>query len=346
MMTPYKPREISQSDVDILHELIISKRSFGISKNNPSLKLRFFRAAPQAIGVTAFSFSLNINQQRADLMLEPGLDSSLAHRFQELGGVDSFPKEFRSSLMALCSREIIHSLEILLQFPVTLWEESKSEAIDAKRKDLYFEVVSDKAAVEARGKITLSPSLIEKIIFLASSLPCMEVPIFSQTLLDGELVIASARLSTKQWHHLTAGALLFFDEGSAMVTGKGSFLLKHGKAMPLDFDQHQLQPLVIPLTEVVPAGFTPAPLSGEKNKQQQEKKEASAEASMSMELAFSVGAISLSIDEIIKLEAAASLDHPINISRPLKILAQGEIVGTGELVKINHQYALFVTQLL
>ena len=197
----------------------------------------------------------------------------------------------------------------------------------------------------SRGKITISPSLIEKIILLASSLPCMEVPIFSQTLLDGELVVGSVRLSVDQWNHLTSGALLFFDEGSAMVTGKGSFLLKHGKAMPLDVDQTQLESLVIPLTEVAPSGFTPATLSGEKNKQQQEKKEAIAEPSVSVELAFSVGTISLSIDEIIKLEAAASLDNPINVSRPLKILAQGEMVGAGELVKINDQYALFVTQL-
>ena len=117
------------------------------------------------------------------------------------------------------------------------------------------------------------------------------------------------------------------------------------RSMPLDVDQTQLESLVIPLTEVAPSGFTPATLSGEKNKQQQEKKEAIAEPSVSVELAFSVGTISLSIDEIIKLEAAASLDNPINVSRPLKILAQGEMVGAGELVKINDQYALFVTQL-
>ncbi|MFI0348372.1 MAG: FliM/FliN family flagellar motor switch protein [Chthoniobacterales bacterium] len=352
MMTSYRPLEISQLDRGILHELILSKRVFGISQKNRSLKIRFLRASTKLIENAPFSFSLNINQQRAHLLLEPGLESFLTQRLQELGGIDSLPEEFRSSLMALCSREIINSLETLLQLPIALWDETQQDEVSGCKKDLYFEVINDREVVEAIGKITLSSELVEKIISLALTLPCMERPLLSECLLEGELVIYTTNLSLDEWGSLTAGSLLFLKEDSALVTGKGSFLLKHGKMMPLSFDQQHLQSLVLPLTKVIPSGFTPAHHLESSAKEKTDVFVSSEflngnilENTLApVELALSVGTISLSIDEIINLASTSLLVSPMKVSHPIKILVQGEMVGTGELVKINHQYALFVTQ--
>ena len=62
-------------------------------------------------------------------------------------------------------------------------------------------------------------------------------------------------------------------------------------------------------------------------------------------MVFSVGTLSLSIEEIINLATSSTLDYPMDFMRPLKILVEGKKVGVGELVEINGRYALFITQL-
>lgn len=344
MIEAYKPAQISQCDVDILQELILSKRLFGISKSDSSLKVRFVNSFSSFIPAADFSCSLSVNKKRVDIVLEPIAESPFIQRLQKLGGIESFTEEFRDSVIALCAQEIINSLESFFQLPISLWDETNKEEQPSQKKTLYFEAINKKSAVEIRGKMTLPITLVKKVISLASELPYKESPIFANRPLEGELIIGSVKVPYHQWEKLEAGSLIFFDEHSAIVTGEGGFLLKHGKMLSLVFDQEQLKSLALPLTDMTSSNFIPAHQGSLKNNESKMLPEKEG-VSMMVELAFSAGTISLSIDEIINLDSNSSLANPLNLSRPLKILAQGEIVGAGELIEINRQYASFVTQL-
>lgn len=345
MLTPYKPLELAQSDVDILDELILSKRSFGLSKSKPSLKVEFIRPSSKRDHFS-FTCSLNINQQQVDLALEPAVSSFLAKRFKELGGLESLPAEFHDSLIALSSKEVIDALEALFQVPVALWESGHNRETELEKKSLFFKVLNDQSAVEAYGKITLSLELIEKIISLAAQLPTKEITLLSGCVLKGEICIGHTTIASDSWQHLSAGAFLFLDEPSALMTGQGNFLLKHGEEMTINIDQEKLQALIVPLQEVSSSGVSSFIASPEEDQQKEEEKRFIQENSLeTSDLVFSVGTLSLSIEEIINLATTPMLDYSIDFMRPVKILVQGEKIGAGEIVEINGRYALFITQL-
>ena len=54
MVTLYKPLALSQCEVEVLNELIFSKRVFSLSENDPDQKLRF--VLPPTINNESFDF--------------------------------------------------------------------------------------------------------------------------------------------------------------------------------------------------------------------------------------------------------------------------------------------------
>ena len=250
-------------------------------------------------------------------------------------------------MRAFCSREIITSLENCLQLPISLWDENNSQEVFAEGKNLDFEIIHGDSRVDARGKIMLPAPLLKHIVSFASQLPPVQNSRLAKCSLDGELMMGRAQLSLSDWQNLTPGALVFLEAPCALASGEGHFLLKKSKKIPLSLDLKQLQTLLLPLAKASSAGFTPAdPLPLEaKDNSNSEKNLTLGEKALTIELAFSVGPITLTIDEVLQLSKTQTLPHPVKFSRPLKILAQGEFVGTGELVEIHGQHAIFITQL-
>ncbi|HLB33264.1 MAG TPA: hypothetical protein VJK54_03410 [Chthoniobacterales bacterium] len=360
---PYKAPELSHDDIDVLNELILSKRLFSASKKNSSQKIRFSPSSPQWIGTGGFSFSLTVDQQEVDLLLEPTLGSTLAQRLQELGGVESFPEEFRVPMMALINKEVLDAFENLIQLPVAL-SDKKESSIPQDKKELYFEVLNEHSISEARGKITLPLSLLKKIISLASHLPSMKDASPSHQVFQGDLIIGKTQLPLAMWEKLAPGALLLLDEPSAMTTGQLKFLLQRGDAIPLKFDLQKLSALVQPLAEIsslIQKSFseqniktTMKPKSVFKLAEADEGQgvdgatkpfTASVEfEDRFLDFEFSTGTLSLSLDEILSLIKTGTVAKSIPLLRPLKILVQGKLGGAGELIKIKDRYALFITE--
>ena len=338
-MITYKPLEISQADVDIFNELILSKRLLGGVPHHPDKKLRFFQETD--IAASSFVFSLNIDQEKMDIYIEPGLKSSLTQRLKDVGGIESVPEEFKNSIMAFCSREIIDILEYCLKLPITLWNSSQNSENSGEKKNLYFEVLGANSVSEARGKMSLSLPLLKRILSFASQFPIKERANFSQHLFDGNLIIGSTTLTLDDWNKLAPGDLIFLSEPSALSSGEGKFSIKKNITLPVLFDPKQFKPLVLTLEEMFPTGFkTNPPSLLEPTTILPE-----ADKAFSLEITFSAGKVSLTLDEIIYLSNSKEIKNPIQVVRPLEILVQEELLGMGELVNISDHYAIVITQL-
>ena len=345
-MTAYKPRELSQRDVEVLEELIFSKRLFPLSQKESSEKIRFVLPAASAIEAPEFFLSLKADQQKIHLAFKPTTESSFTQSLSTFGGKEAIPKDFLTAVIAFCSQKIITALEVFLQTPIALDEETGKESETAEEKKICFEIINRNAVVEIQGEINLPLVLLKKILSMAATFPKTERADLGNCSLQGELLIGTAKIPPLQWSKLMPGDLIFFEEPSACLTGDCFFQLNNGPRISLFVETKQLQSLILPLEQVASSGFAPPPLSEEeKNQSEQEQELASLEKIVTIELTFSVGTLSLTLDEITHLAKTNKLAHPLNLNRPLKILAQGQSIGVGELIELHGQHALFITQL-
>ena len=341
MKTPYKPREVSKIDADIFRELIFSKRLLPTGTKNPSKKIRFFEADSPSVIEKNFLFALKIGQQRVDLTLELKPESALANRLREVGGLESLPEEFQVALMTYASREIINALEHLFQLPVTLWNAAKDQEELCEKKELYFEVLNEHAACEARAGIAMSMPLLERVLDAAKKIPMVKNQSVTGSILHGEVLLGSATVLLEDWERLRPGDLIVIQEPSALTTGQGKCLIPKSGIMPMIVKPDFFKPLVLSLETVFPTGLKTIPPVTE----QYDLPEKGAVPSIPLELNFSGGVISLAIEEVIQLNKTKTIEKPVQVLRPLKIFIHEQVVGTGELVNINGHYALVVTQL-
>jgi flagellar motor switch/type III secretory pathway protein FliN len=246
-------------------------------------------------------------------------------------------------LMTFASKEIVDALEHLFQLPVIAWDAAKEKEEEVEKKDLYFEVLDANAACEARARITLSIPLLERVLAVAKEEPMIRESSLSGELLQGEILIGRAILSSEDWKNLVPGDLIILQEPSALATGQGRCLIKKSGAVPMVLQADDFKPLILPLEKIFPVGMKPSPPVSEEQGEQQ--KENSSYPSIPLELNFSAGLLSLTIEEALQLIKTKSIEKPLQVSRPLKIFIQERVVGAGELVEINGRYALVVTQL-
>ncbi len=339
--TPYKPREVSKIDATIFKELIFSKRSLAVFPKDPSKKIRFFEGNTSNVIEKRFSFSLQVGQQKVDLSIEFKPGTPLAKRLEEVGGLEALPEEFRVALMTFVTQEIIDSLEHLFQLPITGWDGTKKEEEVSERKNLYFEILDAGGHPEARASMTVSISLLERVLEIAQKVPTLKNVSLTGEYLEGEVFIGGALVPLEDWNKLKPGDLILIQEPSALTTGKARCLIKKSETIPMMVDPNLFKTLVVSMEKIFPMGLKPvSPLP-----ELQEEQKNSTLISIPLELNFSAGLVSLTIEETLQLIKTKSLKKPLQLSRPLKIFIQEEIVGTGELVEINGCHALAVTQL-
>ncbi|MBX9743549.1 MAG: hypothetical protein K2W99_08450 [Chthoniobacterales bacterium] len=340
MITPYQARQLSRSDVEVLQELILSKRTFSFSKEKNAQKIRFLKKVVLAKESLSLNIALNINGEKIDLALQATPESSLAHRLLELGGVENIPPEFVTAMQAVCSKEIINAFAHVFEMPVALWKEGDSTSVPTEKCELFFEVIQNNDAIEAQGSITLSPLLLTKLMELAATIPAAQELHFKEVPLVGEVVIGSASISFVDWEKLNVGALIFLREPAPVVTGEATYFLGNNQQIPIVIDLKQAAALITPLAKF---SFDSSALPQQKTTEQETL--SSTNRPVNIELNFSAGTLSLTIEELLLLTKNKKTNKPITLFRPLKILAQGAYVGAGELVSIHNQHALFVTQL-
>ena len=159
-------------------------------------------------------------------------------------------------------------------------------------------------------------------------------------------MIGKAQLLPSQLSALMPGDLVFFEEPSACVTGKGFFYFQHGQRLPLALDATQFQSLIQSFKDVAVSGFVPPEVSDlEKKRDDQEQELASLQKLVNMELFFSIGTLSLMLNQLEQLAKTNETPPIQNASSLMKIYAQGTLIGAGELVEIHGQHAAFITQL-
>ena len=355
---PYKPREVSKIDATIFRELIFSKRSLAVFPKDPSKKIRFFEASSPSAIEKSISFALQVGQQKVDLSLELKPESLLVQRLNEVGGIESLPEEFRVALMTFAGREVMDVLEHLFQLPVMVWDAAEEKEEKMEKKDLYFEILDSNEICEARARITLSMPLLERVLAVAKEAPMLKESALSGELLQGEIFIGSAILSPEDWKSLVPGDLILIQEPSALATGQGRCLIKKSGIIPMVLKADHFKSLLLPL-EKVPLLLPRNPSEGAPPSHEagvvSEKLLAStstadlncreAVTGIPLELNFSAGLLSLTIEETLQLIKTKSIEKPLQVSSPLKILIQERVVGAGDLVEINGRYALVVTQI-
>ncbi|MFZ4115106.1 MAG: hypothetical protein ACOYK6_00105 [Chthoniobacterales bacterium] len=343
-MKPYKPLELSRCDVEVLEELIFSKRLFSLAE--ASQKMRFVLPPESSSQEFDFFLSLKTGEYPIHLALKPTSESDFIKCLSEFGGKEAIPKDFLTAVTAFCSRKIVHAIETFLQLPVSLTEETPSDDTASEAKKIYFEVINDHSAVEIQGEIKLPLLLLQKILSMALQLPRAERSDLAGFFFQGELVVGTATLSPKQLSKLMPGDLVFFQEPSACSNGKSFFYFNKGQRVDFLLDVKQIQSLIHPLEKVALSGFVPSNISAVEEKMNVSEQElASLETLVKIELAFSAGTVSLSMDEVIHLAHTKKLPHVPHLSGPIKMLAQGTFIGTGELVELHGQHAIFITQL-
>ena len=372
---PYKAPQISKIEATIFRELIFSKRALAIFPNDPAKTIQFFDAASSPSIEEKFSFSLKVGEEKVDLSIELKPETSLAQRLNDVGGIDSLPEDFRVALMTFASREISSALEKLFQLPVIVWDNEKIE--EAEKKDLFFKILNSDGSCEARARISLSLPLLDRVLAVAKEIPMIKENSLPGELLQAEVLIGSATLSYEDCKILTPGDLIIIEEPCALTRGEGRCLIKKSGLFPMVLKPEFLKSLVLPI-EKMPVLLKAPPHENEDASQEVEVAKESekslvstadsltsstfnqpaatphvlkehlgsreATASISLELNFSGGSLSLTIDEALALIKTKSLEKPLQVSRPLKILIQEQTVGSGELVAINGRYAVMVTQ--
>lgn len=333
----YKPREISKIDADIFRELIFSKRLLIAGPK----KIHFFQPNSSHVIEKKFSFSLKVGQQKVDLDIELKPESPLVRRLDEVGGLESLPKEFEVALTTYASREIIEVLQHLFELPVAIWDTATETEEACEKKELYFEILNEHAVCESRATIKISLSLIERILDVAKKIPMSRSRSVEGSIIQGEALIGSATMSLGDWKSLQPGDLIVIQEPSTLTTGEGRCLIKKSGIIPVMLKPDLFKSLILPLEKLFPAGLKPvSPVSKEEGKE-----EKSTDSSIPLELNFSAGVLSLTIEEAIQLEKTKSIQKSFHVSRPLKIFIEEQTVGTGELVKINERYAIVVNEL-
>ena len=346
MMTPYKPHQLSQCDIDILQELILSKRVLPLSKEAKSQKIRFLRATSFTEKNPHFSIALNINKEKVDLTLQPTLESSLARRLLELGDIEGLPQDFLAAIRAFYSKEIINAFEIFFELPIALWKEEDSIPANSETRELFFELIHDDLVVETQGSIKVPLFLLNKLVSLATHLPAVKEFHFKNLSLKGEILVGSASVLLDDLKQVVPGALIFLQEPCPILTGEAFLLFEKNQKIPILIDLKQLTQLAAPLAKISFAPFTPnAPLEPEKEHIQSKELD-SVKESITVELSFSAGTISMTLEELLQLAKNKKTNQHLSLVQPLKILLQGKHVGTGELTSVHGQYALFITQLL
>lgn len=346
-MTPYKPRELSKIDASIFRELISSKRTLAVFPKNPSKKIRFFEANAAPKIEEQFSFSFQIAHQKVDLVLELKTETPLFKRLEEVGGFESVPEEFQVALMTFASEEIIDALTSLFQLPVTLWKTSHDQEIVSEKRELCFEIIDAQTLCEARAKIVLSTTLVERIIAVAQQVPMANHHSLGAVVLKGDIFIGSALLTIEEGALLHPGDLIVLQDPSSLTTGQGAFFMKESGEIPLSINPDLIKTLVLPIEQVFPNGIVPALSSIEKTSEKEavpEKRE-SEKSLITLELHFSAGLLSLTMEEVLQLAKGKVPEQPLQLVHPLKIFVQGELAGAGELVEIGGRLALAVTQL-
>jgi flagellar motor switch/type III secretory pathway protein FliN len=346
MMTLYKPAQLSQCDIDVLQELILSKRVFPVFKENKSQGIRFLRGNSFTKKNPHFSISLDINKEKVDVTLQPTLESSLAHRLLELGDIESFPHEFVAAIRACYSKEIINAVESFFEMPIGLWTEGGAPLPTTETRELFFEFIQNDSVVETQGSIKMPLVLLKKLLSLATEIPAMKDVHFKNLSVEGEILVGTVSLSLENFKKITPGALLFLKEPCPIVTGAVFLLFEKNQKIPIVIDLKQLTQLVIPLPKISFAPFTPDPPLGPDKEDVCNEEVDSEKKSITMELSFSAGAISITLEELLLLAKNKKMNQPVTLRQSLKILAHGKHVGTGVLTSVHDQHALFITQLL
>ena len=120
MVTLYKPLSLSKCEVQVLNELIFSKRIFALSDSDSDQKLRF--VLPPSVNNESFDFflSLKTNHHHIDLSFHATSESKFMKCFLEFGGAEAIPKDFLTGVTAYCSQTIIALLEIFFEVPLSL----------------------------------------------------------------------------------------------------------------------------------------------------------------------------------------------------------------------------------
>ncbi len=340
MMKLYKPREFSQDDVDLLEELIFSQRLFPIKKTTQSIRF-LLSLEPDALA-DAFTLFFKSGEEFLSLVLKPSSGSNFSKLLLQYGGEENIPHDFLLALRAFLSRQIIDALEEFFQIPLSLIEEK--EAKTDPRKKIYFQIIDEHSELQFQGAIEIPSSLFPKLITAARSLPRVERGDLASFTFQGEVLLGHTSISITELKKLLPGDLIFFHEPSAFAHGEGFFCFSHGEKIPLQLQSKQLEALIQPFKEVLLVDFLPAPLPERK-----EKIDPSAEELASpveeIELTFSAGTLSLSMEEINQLVKTKKLSQLPLQKNPMKLLVQRTLVGTGSLVEIHGQHALFLTQL-
>jgi flagellar motor switch/type III secretory pathway protein FliN len=347
MVTLYKPLALSQCEVEVLNELIFSKRVFSLSENDPDQKLRF--VLPPTINNESFDFvlSLKTNHHHIDVSFHATSESKLMKCFLEFGGAEAIPKEFLTGVTAYCSQKIIALLEKFFEVPLLLESFKKNEIKELEDKQtLYFEIIRNDSTVELMGEIKLPLFLLKKILSLVAPLPYEVRSDLDQFPFEGDIIIGTVKLSQAQLSKLKPGDLIFFEEPSACVTGKIFLYFQDEQYLPLSLDPKELQPLIHNFKDVALSEFLPSESSDLEKQESEAKQElASLEKLVTIELAFSLGKLSLTIEQIAQLAKIKTYSPIENVSSSMKIYAQGTLIGVGELVEIHGQHAAFLTQL-
>lgn len=265
--------------------------------------------------------------------------SFFSKKFEEVS-LTSLPQDIQTILLEMLWEEILETLEKFFQESVSLESLSFSTPHQTQENPLYFQIAGPRGTEAVEGSFSFSLEILKTIAQQVQELPLTPTRYFDGIVARGRLEVGRTALSLADYKSLELQDVLFFDNESLIK--QDQYYLTFSPRLSIRLQYQNGQATFIEMTD------NPFPEFDTPDEEESYAEDASLDNQDPIEhlpvhLIFEVGEKHLPIKDVQTIQEGYTFELDSPIDRPVKIRANGSIVGEGSLVQVGERIGVQVT---
>jgi type III secretion protein Q len=328
---PLRLRTLTRTQAGLTSGLAGAARRIATTFEGEPWTLRFLPAGNPLPDARTIPFQLAGTP--ASLHVSPTPGGNWHRRFESAPPLETVPEPFRSALHAALCEEILNAVETATGLTARLTDPDSADAT-APRDAIGWEATASRGQSEASGILEIAPEITGKILTAAKSWAAEPDPGWLDAILfTAPIILEALPVSPAAFQDAAPGDIW-------LLTGSGN-----GDALRamVRFPGASLPARISGVPERPPTSVAPTPPDLEPTESMNTTDAAHWTDDLNVELAFQLGTLTLTVEELRRLEAGHIFELNAPLDEPVTLLLNGKPSGRGELVRIGDRLGVQLT---
>tara|TARA_B100001248_G_scaffold262503_1_gene258924 strand:+ start:21016 stop:22044 length:1029 start_codon:yes stop_codon:yes gene_type:complete len=337
-MTALPLKKISNEYVRTLNTVLGQNREMGFSFRGQSHALCLRPSLPDYTPSVSLQFKKGNDTLWMGLKELPPI-SFFSEKLEEVS-LTSLPQDIQSILLESLWEDILNMLESFFQEKISLESLNFDTPEDIQENPLYFQITSPLDGGDLCGHFSLSLETLNAIAQKIEELPLTPTGNFDGIVARGRLEVGRTALPQDDYKNIEPQDVLFFDNESLIK--QNQYYLTFSPRLSMRVQYQNGQATLIEMTD------NPFPEPENSFEEESLPEAASPEMGTPAEhlpvhVIFEVGEKHLPLKDVQTIQEGYTFELDTPIDRPVKIRANGSIVGEGSLVQVGERVGVQVT---